>query len=539
MPLDRAATRGHGGPAPTYGTSNQPDAPSASRRPRRDRERGGGQRCAADWRRRRRRRRQRPPRQPRPRPLRPCGAAEAAAPAAEEAPPRPRPPRPLPARLRLLDLRDHDGGRPGPAEAGEPPAVPRRPELEGLRPIRRVPDHPDRERAPHPGRVRRDLPDHEAGRDRDRGRALLRPPRHRRDRHRPRRDQGHRRPRRRPGRLDDHPAVRQERARGAAEPDRLPEAPRIRPRLPPRARMVEGQDPHPVPQLDLLRRGRVRDRVRREDLLQLRARRLRRQGRPLRLPASPARGGAARRDHLLSRVLLTARQPRACDRASQSGALEDARAGRDRRDPVRGLNRRAGADPIRDHPAEGGVRRPLLHLLAAPAGRRLLRSRPGLRRWPPHRVDPRSRAPEGDRAGGLRQHRRHRADRLRGRDRQRDRRGPRDGRRRGLRQGALQPRHQRPPPARAPRSSPSRSRPPSSRASPPPRSSPPSRRSSRSRRGSRRRARPRSSTTSSPSPTTATATTAPSASSTRRRTPTTPSTPSSASRSGSRTSPRR
>ncbi len=64
----------------------------------------------------------------------------------------------------------------------------------------------------------------------------------------------------RAGRLDDHPAVRQERPRRPGEPDDPPEVPRGRDRLPPRAPMVEGQDPHRVPERDLLRRGRHRDR---------------------------------------------------------------------------------------------------------------------------------------------------------------------------------------------------------------------------------------------------------------------------------------
>ena len=88
--------------------------------------------------------------------------------------------------------------------------------------------------------------------------------------HRARRRAGRHLGRRGAGRLDDHPAVRQERARGTGQPHRLPEAARGGARLPPRAPVVEGQDPHRLPQQDLLRRGRLRDRSRGPHLLRLR-----------------------------------------------------------------------------------------------------------------------------------------------------------------------------------------------------------------------------------------------------------------------------
>ena len=47
----------------------------------------------------------------------------------------------------------------------------------------------------------------------------------------------------------------------------------------------------------------------------------------------------------------------------------------------------------RDHPAAGELRRPLLHLLAAPAARRPLRRRRGVRRRPADHLDPRPRPP--------------------------------------------------------------------------------------------------------------------------------------------------
>ena len=97
--------------------------------------------------------------------------------------------------------------------------------------------------------------------DRDRGQALLPEPRRRHRAASAARSRRRRRRRRRPGRLDDHPAVRQERARGAGQAHRVREAARGGAGLPPHAQVVEGEDPHRVPQRDLLRQRRVRDRV--------------------------------------------------------------------------------------------------------------------------------------------------------------------------------------------------------------------------------------------------------------------------------------
>ena len=88
-------------------------------------------------------------------------------------------------------------------------------------------------------------------------------------RHRPAAAAGHPLRRRCPGRLDDHPAVRQERARGAGQPDGPAEAARGGARLPDRAPVVEGQDPHQLPEQHLLRQRRLRDRGRRPHLLRL------------------------------------------------------------------------------------------------------------------------------------------------------------------------------------------------------------------------------------------------------------------------------
>ena len=102
----------------------------------------------------------------------------------------------------------------------------------------------------------------------------------RRARHRPRLRRGRRQGRLAPGRLDDRPAVREERARGAVQPHGLPEAARVGARLPPDPALVEEQDPHRVPQLDLLRQRRVRHRVRGAGLLRRPTRTTSAAGRP-------------------------------------------------------------------------------------------------------------------------------------------------------------------------------------------------------------------------------------------------------------------
>ena len=108
-----------------------------------------------------------------------------------------------------------------------------------------------------------DQPQHQERGGLDRGRPLLRKRRRRPARHRPR--PGQRLPQRqRPaGRLDDHRAVRQERARSRRQPHGPGEVPRGGARLQTRQALEQGEDPHRVPEHDLLRRGRLRDRGRR------------------------------------------------------------------------------------------------------------------------------------------------------------------------------------------------------------------------------------------------------------------------------------
>ena len=129
-----------------------------------------------------------------------------------------------------------------------------REELDPARCERQAPARrPDRREQPHPGPSRRHLAERETRGDRDRGPALLQAQGRRLPGHRAR-AVGGRPPRaRRPGRLDDHPAVRQERAARAAEPLDLPEAEGGGARLPARAQVDQGQDPHRVPEHGLLR----------------------------------------------------------------------------------------------------------------------------------------------------------------------------------------------------------------------------------------------------------------------------------------------
>ena len=82
---------------------------------------------------------------------------------------------------------------------------------------------------------------------------------------------GHRRGRD-PGRLHDHPAVRQERLGRAGQPHRPGKAARGRDRLPPDPQMVQAEDHHRVPEHDLLRQRRLRDRIGRAGVLRQGAR---------------------------------------------------------------------------------------------------------------------------------------------------------------------------------------------------------------------------------------------------------------------------
>ena len=101
------------------------------------------------------------------------------------------------------------------------------------------------------------------------------------------------------------------------------EVPRGGPRLPAGAPLVEGQDPHRVPEHDLLRRGRLRDRGRGPHLLRQLPSGLRHHGRALRLGALPLGGGDAGRDHRLALGVRPEDQPPDRARPAQPGARED------------------------------------------------------------------------------------------------------------------------------------------------------------------------------------------------------------------------
>ena len=91
--------------------------------------------------------------------------------------------------------------------------------------------------------------------------------------------------------------------------------------------------------------------------------------------------------------LLAASQPRRRDRPPQPRAREDGRAGLRSRDEEF-AEYSPQDDPRREprsQPPGGGLRGPLLHLLAAPAGRRPLRRRRGVRRRPADQVHARPR----------------------------------------------------------------------------------------------------------------------------------------------------
>ena len=164
------------------------------------------------------------------------------------------------------------------------------PEPRGRRIHLRGPPEPPRARRP----ARVGEPDHRAARQdlganeavdrRDRGQALLRAPRRRPPRDRARRLGGPPQQEGRRGRLDDHAAVRQEHVPPEPALDRQ-EAEGGGAGLAARAALVEGPDPDGLPEHDLLRERRVRDRTGSADLL-------RPQGRPHDL----GRSGTARRD---------------------------------------------------------------------------------------------------------------------------------------------------------------------------------------------------------------------------------------------------
>ena len=127
--------------------------------------------------------------------------------------------------------------------------------------------------------------------------------------------------------------------------------------------LVEGQDPHRVPELDLLRRGRLRDRGGRQDVLRLQPSRLRRRGNRCASAARPRGGGAARRDDLLADApTRRAPIPEAATARRNHVLDEHGRAGHARRGEYGpAATHGAGPDAEPDPPSRGELRGPVLH----------------------------------------------------------------------------------------------------------------------------------------------------------------------------------
>ena len=238
---------------------------------------------------------------------------------------------------------------------------------------------------------------------------------------------GHPQPERRPGRLDDHRAVRQERARRPGQPHRLPEVPRGGARLPARAPLEQGQDPHRVPEHDLLRRGRLRDRGRRAHLLRRRPPRLRHRGRALRLgAASPGRrrllagiiSSPSAYDPKVYPENALARRNLVLEKMYEQGYITEEQYEEGTEQALPG--RRSDIEPP---PLDSKA--PYFTVLAAPAAGRPLRRRRGLLRRAEGQVDARPELQQRRRRSGQLVPRRPRPDRLGRRDRQPQRRASR------------------------------------------------------------------------------------------------------------------
>ena len=175
--------------------------------------------------------------------------------------------------------------------------------------------------------------------------------------------------------------------------------------LPPHAQVVEGEDPHRVPELDLLRQRRVRDRVGRAHVLRHPARRLRPRRPALRQRADAGGVRAARGRRVLAEHVRPGRQPRRREEAARPRPPAHARAGLPHAGGVPARDRGGAAGEDRHPPALRGheqLARGLLRELGPPADRRSLRRAARVRGRPAHLHDARRQAAAGGRAGGQR-----------------------------------------------------------------------------------------------------------------------------------------
>ena len=183
----------------------------------------------------------------------------------------------------------------------------------------------------------------------------------------------------RPGRVDDPAAVREDLARRRERAHGLPEAARGRARLPPHAHVVQGADPAQLPELDLLRQRRLRDRVGRAHLLHLQPRRLRRAARPAAVRVGPAARTRPRCWPAMVASPSAYRPDRSTRSRPSAGATSCCCACSSRATSrARCTTRRARPLPTARRPdlPEGGHGVPVLHLLDQAAGRRPARRRP-------------------------------------------------------------------------------------------------------------------------------------------------------------------
>src|SRR5439155_11368852 len=310
------------------------------------------------------------------------GAAQGPPPDPEASPLRTaRPPGGAGLRLLQRGSRDRNRGRDPVARPEPDPQPARRVHLCRQRPRA---FGPARIAEPDPAALGPDLAVDEAGNRRDRGQALLRPPRRRPARDPPR-ALGRRA--RRPsgaGWLDDHAAVRQEHVHEQPALDR-PQAAGGRACLAARAAVVEGPYPDRLPEHDLLRQRRLRGRAGGADLLPPR----RRPGQ-----ADSRRSCAAGGDSRGSSRVRPGDEPGCGQEAARPGPAGDARPGRHQAVRLRlRAEYQAAAPPADPAPGRPGPR-PVLRELRQAAARRPVRLRPRLRRRAQGLYDDRPEAPE-------------------------------------------------------------------------------------------------------------------------------------------------